>query len=1155
MKKKMAGGVVIAVFLGVPGFGNLLPNGGFIEGDKTPAGWKLSGGQGEWLRDQDEGMGSLKVTGDGKDSNVWISSPVEFVPNRVYRLSFGVRGEDAGGGTVISGPDFANVDIGVPGREWTFHNNVFAVPARKEGFAAGVRLGQWHLKGSALFTRAMLEEVEPVHRSFGELRLGAGERLDGVRYSFDAPLRSELRNHSRPLAGFTARFNSDRWCFAEGQGVTYRHTLAGRRLRSGQVDVTCGYYVAGRLPVEVSADRKEWRMIGVVTNASTQKLMLPAEMFPVEAVYVRLRGANSPCNLQVHSYRFEGEVDGEPLQAKGSTQYVVTESKVPRLDVKVRGLGDAVPGGENVVDLRVHNQTGAMFEAALKVVFSRLDGEAHTNSVPVSLPPGAADVRVPYAPPSVGIWEMALELGDAFRARSRVAVPDFYDDSYGERLPSGNPEVVLWRASSGWKIPRSRALPRRSAKGLALRLAGNEREAVQLVVTPATGLTNVMVKAGGLVCGKHNIPAGNVSVLRVGYVPVTQTTDSTGVVADWPDPLLPQDEPVNLEAGRNQPYWIRVSVPPDLPAGIYHGEVTVEADGLKVAVPMSVEVFGFSLPDTLTCETAFGFSLTRALRYHGVDDLADKRTILDKYLRALADNRISPYNPAPLDGWSVKWKGMNPWRGGVIVTDEKAEGNGSLFINDDSETANVAAVYPHAVNVPKNGFKIKFKHKTTKGQKTLFSLNHQKADGAWMPGRNHDITVQGSKEWQVFETVVKTFPPEAASARFAVYAAGYQEPGTETGGLWLDALSITDLDTGGEVVEGGDFEPLDINVLEPVFDWTAWDAAMERAFTEYHFNSFQMRVEGLGGGTYHGRYEPSFLGYKGGTPEYDILMGKYLKGIESHLREKGWLDKAYVYWFDEPDPKDYEFVMRGFETLKRHAPGLRRMLTEQVEQELIGGPDLWCPLTPSLNVAGLEERRAAGDQFWWYVCCVPKAPYVTEFIDHPGTEMRVWLWQTWAERVTGILVWETVYWTSDAAYPDRSAPQNPYLDPMSWVSGYATSAGTKRPWGNGDGRFLYPPLAAADGRTQVPVLAGPVSSFRIEMLRDGLEDYEYFVILKRLLEQKGDKIGGRERSRMEALLKVPAEVSTGLTNFTRDPAPIEAHRERLARTIVTLQKQ
>jgi hypothetical protein len=311
----------------------------------------------------------------------------------------------------------------------------------------------------------------------------------------------------------------------------------------------------------------------------------------------------------------------------------------------------------------------------------------------------------------------------------------------------------------------------------------------------------------------------------------------------------------------------------------------------------------------------------------------------------------------------------------------------------------------------------------------------------------------------------------------------------------------------------------------------------------------------LGGGTFHSRRDPTFMGYPETAPEYDILLGKYLRGIEAHLKEKGWLDKAFVYWFDEPDPKDYAFVMNGFAKLKKYAPGLRRMLTEQVESELVDGPNLWCPLTPSLNVEGAEARRAAGDGFWWYVCCGPVAPYATEFIDHPGTEMRVWLWQTWAERVTGILIWETVYWTSGAAYPDSAHPQNPYLDPMSWVSGYELPPGTRRPWGNGDGRFLYPPPAAADGKPGAPVLDGPVVSMRLDGLRDGLEDYEYFVILKRLLAEKGAKLTPRDRANMEALLVVPTDVSASLTAFTRDPATIETHRDKLARAIVELMKR
>mgnify|MGYP000917380664 CR=1 FL=1 len=180
---------------------------------------------------------------------------------------------------------------------------------------------------------------------------------------------------------------------------------------------------------------------------------------------------------------------------------------------------------------------------------------------------------------------------------------------------------------------------------------------------------------------------------------------------------------------------------------------------------------------------------------------------------------------------------------------------------------------------------------------------------------------------------------------------------------------------------------------------------------------------------------------------------------------------------------------------------------------------------------------------------------MTEFIDHPGTEMRVWLWQTWAERVTGILIWETVWWTSGTAFPDPEKPQNPYGDAMSWVSDETMAPGTKQAWGNGDGRFLYPPPAAADGGPTAPVLDGPVDSYRLELLRDGIEDYEYFVILKRLLDEKAAQLDPRTRESLRALLTVPADVSASLTSLTRDPATIEAHRDKLARAIVDLQKR
>ena len=584
----------------------------------------------------------------------------------------------------------------------------------------------------------------------------------------------------------------------------------------------------------------------------------------------------------------------------------------------------------------------------------------------------------------------------------------FFSGDYGEILPCGGKDVNLWRASSGWKIPRQRALPKAKADGLSLMTAANEAEAVQFVVSPKDALEDVRIETvGPLVCrssGKK-LSADAVEVLRVGYVPVDVPTDEVGCRALWPDPLPPQDDaPFPVAAGENQPFWVRVKPPKGTPKGVYAGSLRVVCSKAKsrqkmiFSVPLSVEVFGFELPDVMTCETAFDFSLWTVSRYHGLKTAEEKKIVAEKYLRSLGDHHISPYDPALSVNWSVTWKGM-------------------------------------------------------------------------------------------------------------------ENPMT----------------------------------AEPVFDWAAWDKAVEDALAKYHFNTFIIHVKGLGGGTYQKWSQPEFMGFSASDPAYDVLIGKYLRGIESHLEEKGWLDKAFLYAFDEPEPKHYPIVMRIFETVKRHAPKLRRMVTEEAVEALHGGPNLWVPLTPNLHVSGEKKARAAGDTFWWYVCCGPKAPYVTEFIDHPGTEMRLWLWQTWGEDVAGILIWTTTWWTSANAYPDPAHPQNPYEDSMSWCASDTLGKGTKSPWGNGDGRFLYPPRAAAQP-SSTPVLDGPVDSFRIEMLRDGIEDYEYFAMLKRLLAERRN-LPSALRDKAAALLKVPPSVYSSMTEFATDPEPMEKHREKLARTI------
>lgn len=334
-------------------------------------------------------------------------------------------------------------------------------------------------------------------------------------------------------------------------------------------------------------------------------------------------------------------------------------------------------------------------------------------------------------------------------------------------------------------------------------------------------------------------------------------------------------------------------------------------------------------------------------------------------------------------------------------------------------------------------------------------------------------------------------------------------------------------------------------------DFTRFDRAMEKVLETFHFTNFQLRIQGMGGGTFHDRVEPTIAGFGESTPEYQAMFSGQVQQIEAHLREKGWLDMAYIYWFDEPEPKDYAFVRAGMERLKKYAPGLRRMLTEEPVEPLYGAVDIWCPVTPNYNHEIAELRRQHGERFWWYVCTGPKAPYCTLFIDHPATELRVWLWQTWQRKIDGILVWSTNYWTSSAAFPDGF--QDPYEDPMGYVSGYSTPKGVKRHWGNGDGRFIYPPqIASVPGKTSGPVIAKPVSSIRWEMLREGIEDFEMLWLLRDLLKQKGSRLSSERRKAIEALLTVPPEITTDMTTFTKSPKPIYDHRSKVAQAIEEL---
>ena len=318
-------------------------------------------------------------------------------------------------------------------------------------------------------------------------------------------------------------------------------------------------------------------------------------------------------------------------------------------------------------------------------------------------------------------------------------------------------------------------------------------------------------------------------------------------------------------------------------------------------------------------------------------------------------------------------------------------------------------------------------------------------------------------------------------------------------------------------------------------DFADWDREMTIVIEKYHGNAIKLAPEGLGGGNHDNRKPAQIGGVKRGDPRYEKLMEMYLHMFVEHVRAKGWLKYAFVYWFDEPSGMDYDFVNEGMATVKKYAPELKRMITNLCAKELMPTIDTWCPTVEHLHVPLEKACRDRGDNMWWYICCSPPEAPIGEHIDHPGTDMRMWGWQSWGEDVSAMLVWASEWWTGKAAYPDPERPQDPYLDPMGWGKSHNPNR-IMATWCNGEGRYFYPPLACRDARQPQTVYDEPVSCYRLELLRDGIEDYEYFSMLKKLDPQS-------------PLLSVPKSVYRDLFDYSHDPEPMEIHRERLARAI------
>jgi len=250
----------------------------------------------------------------------------------------------------------------------------------------------------------------------------------------------------------------------------------------------------------------------------------------------------------------------------------------------------------------------------------------------------------------------------------------------------------------------------------------------------------------------------------------------------------------------------------------------------------------------------------------------------------------------------------------------------------------------------------------------------------------------------------------------------------------------------------------------------------------------------------------------------EAMVG-YYRNIAGHLKEKGWIDEAYVYTYDEPAYGD-ENVTRIASAIHAADPQLRNLvcLQEMADPrqytDWVKDIDIFTIRNLEFDYDNAKYYKEMGKELWLYVSG-PRPPFPNLAIDFPAMAYRILPWMSWKYDVSGLLYWCVNFYNGD-----------PWKNPMNtkWQQ-------------NGNGFLFYP---GEDG---------PVPSLRLYVLRDGIEDYEYFKLLSEKLKDAKDK---ELIDKAKALLEIDSSIVGSMALYTKNPWKILRRRQEIAEAIEEL---
>lgn len=272
-------------------------------------------------------------------------------------------------------------------------------------------------------------------------------------------------------------------------------------------------------------------------------------------------------------------------------------------------------------------------------------------------------------------------------------------------------------------------------------------------------------------------------------------------------------------------------------------------------------------------------------------------------------------------------------------------------------------------------------------------------------------------------------------------------------------------------------------------------------------------------------------GLASGNPDPQQLRG-ILDQVERCLRdaeEVGLRDEAYFYMFDEVEDDALPAMETFTRAVHERFPDLFMLTTSKAagthgRENVLPYLEGWCPLIPGYSMERAEQaRQTRSREIWWYTANTPRPPYPNFFTTQPAMAHRVLMgFMAYAMKTEGFLYWRIEKWW-------RGKPpisEGPYV---------------REHW-----------IARESGQWLQRGPDGPLPSIKLEMFRDGLEDYEYL----KLAQERIDRLSSsapfavrRQAVELRRFFQPGNAIFKDFANFTTDPEALRRYRVQLAEFI------